>query len=264
MLRNQLFLDRFQYGILALILGTPSLIFLFIQFSAANSGNGWLIVGGLLGVLTAIAGGRFLLIAIWPEQHWIGRCLGQIDPNPWELARTIDAEWRAEGSLVEGAVPAVKAWWRPDTWFTVLTPNWLIHVSRGRIVVLIPDRISWVYLKVVAETRFFAKARFHHSVTCRMDANTAEFDVWARTELIAFWLASELIRRKPHALAGYQGEYIELGKDRPDMLLSQTEQRRGVYDALPHAEQALWIEDAIEDLDEFPRRIDPHAPETMK
>src|SRR4029077_4380629 len=136
-------------AVFAIFFGIPAALILTIQFRAIPERGPacvW-VIGFLFAVVALVQARRCVVLLVWPDQHWIGKCLRQIDPQPWDLARSIAAEWRADGGVGEGVAARGVSWARPDVWFTVLTENWLVHVSPGRIVILMPDQICWVYRK---------------------------------------------------------------------------------------------------------------------
>src|SRR5438132_6354554 len=151
MLRRQLLLDRLRTAAFAVCLTVPAaLIFIAVFRTAAPAPFVVYVIAAMLAVFSVAQACRCAALLMRPEWQWIGKCLRQIDERPWDLARTIDDQWQADGVVVEGSVPHFHSWTRPDTWFTVLTADWLIHVSLGRIVILMPDKISWVYRKITA------------------------------------------------------------------------------------------------------------------
>jgi len=266
MLRRQLLLDRIRTAAFAVCLAVPAGLLLFAAYRSPGGPTPFAVylISAMLVVFSIAQTVRCAVLLTRPESQWIGKCLRQIDERPWDLAQTIDDQWRADGVVVEGVVPGFHSWMRPDTWFTVLTADWLIHVSLGRIVILMPDKICWIYRKITASKFTLVGPRYRHAVSCRMADGKTEFDVSAKTEPIALWLAADLVNRRPNVLTGYQGDWVELGITNPPMLAWRAEQRRWEFEALSRAEQALWVDDAVDDLDEFPRRVDPNLPETMK
>jgi hypothetical protein len=265
MLRRQLQLDRARTAVAVVSLGVLAVVIFVAQLRATYPGPVAVTVIGFAFSAFALVGAvRCFNLFVRPERHWIGKCLRQINPRPWELARTIDAEWRADGVVVEGRVPRIAGWGRPDVWFTVLTENWLVHVSPGRIVILMPDQIGWVYRKIIASKFSIFGRVFRHAVACRMAGGATDLDVFAKTEMIALWLAADLVRRQPHVLTGYQGDWVDLVGGNPVFMVARLEQRRREFEALSRAEQALWVEEREDELEEYPRRMDPSLPETMK
>jgi hypothetical protein len=204
---------------------------------------------------------RVVLYWRYPERHPLLRNLAPFGP-PRRVAAEIDADYTAGPAVCWGRVPRGPIVARAIARFVVVTPNWFVHCATDVLWAIPLAELGWVYRLVMAEGSFLRHTSFRHAIVVMSRDGSRLLELPARGDVEAEEIAETLIRARPECLTGYRGESLDVSA-KPDELRREVERRREQLARMTAAERANWIDARLDELDDFPRRVDPNAPETM-
>jgi hypothetical protein len=204
---------------------------------------------------------RVVLYWRYPERHPLLRNLVAFGP-PRKVAAAIDADFAAGPSVCWGRVPRGPIVSRAVARFVVVTPNWFVHCATDVLWAIPLAEFGWIYKVVTAEGNFLRPTSYRHSIVVMSRDRSRWLELPARGEVEAEEIAETLIRARPECLTGYRGVGVDLAAN-PDDLRREVDRRRELVAKMTTAARMQWIDERLDELDDFPRRVDPNAPETM-
>jgi len=216
----------------------------------------FLFLGGVLFL------GNAVRLKLWPASHWLLRGLAEHGPI-MEVARKIDAEWGDPNARVIGNVPAWPTWKIDANFsFVVLTANWLVRLKTGLFQTVPLARVVWIYKQVRANAAPIAVRPYFYGIGLRCDDGrtiVVELDRESDVDLVL----ELLLKPRPELPAGYRGEWVGTGNN-TGQLRRQRNQMRAAAAQWSDEQRQERLMQQLEDLQSFPRRVDPLNPETER
>ncbi|HLW66161.1 MAG TPA: hypothetical protein VKS79_12690 [Gemmataceae bacterium] len=175
--------------------------------------------------------------------------------NPDELIDAIDLELQDRSYLRDSGMRPDRFYWQ-TTGHVVFTESWLLWFGWSEFRFLRLAELLWFYKRIEVRTRVWSTR--DHVVSCLVcvNANGRPFLLRLFSEDYVDEALHRMVRRRPEALFGFQGEWRALAETEPPALQHLVARRRAEWEKLSRSSQVDLKEDRFDDACHFVRRVD--------